>query len=491
MLLDARQPPPTPERLAGCLATLPGAASPAGAAARVAAELHREGAVLVVLDDDPTGSQTVAGVPLLLRFGDDDLAWALSTGSDVVFALTSSRALPEREAVAINRTLAERLATVARGLGADPRIVSRSDSTLRGHFPAEVDAVAEGLRAAGEPPVDGILLCPAFPEAGRVTIGSVHCVQRDGELIPVAETEFAQDPVFGYEESDLRDWAAERTGVAREQIGYVNLADIRLGGAVRVAELLCEVRGGQVVVLDAVTREDLEVLALGVAEAEREGRRFVCRTGPSFVSARAGRALPEPLDGSALAAVAAGDADMGAVRHGLVVVGSHTELTTRQLVRAVARHGLARIELDVAAVARPHDRDAEIARAATATASALACGDVALATSRQLADDAGVAGKAAIASALVAVVERVVASVTPAFLVAKGGITSHELAEKALHAGRATVLGQLFPGQVSVWRLEDGPHAGLPYVVFPGNVGDVDALAATVGRLRGGTRALS
>jgi uncharacterized protein YgbK (DUF1537 family) len=471
MLLGTRQPP-APERIALQLAQLPPAAAPADACERVAAELHREGGVVVAFDDDPTGSQTVAGVPLLLRFEDADIEWALASGSDVVFALTNARALAEPEAVALTRSLAARFAAVAQRHGAELHVVSRSDSTLRGHFPAEVDAIADGLHDAGAPPVDAVLLCPAFPEAGRITIGGVHCLRRDGALVPVAETEFARDPVFGYAESDLRDWVAARTGADRSAVGYVSLADIRLGGAARVAELLGEARDGQVVVLDAAAREDLELLALGVAEAEREGRRFLCRTGPSFVSARAGRRLPPPLG------------DIAAAGHGLVVVGSHTELTTRQLACAAERHALACVELDVAAVVDPVRRDREIDRAADALAAALAHGDAALATSRALLPDAGVARKAAIAAAVVAVVERVVAAARPAFLVAKGGITSHDLAEKALGAGRATVLGQLFPGQVSVWRLDDGPHAGLPYVVFPGNVGGEETLGEALARVK-------
>jgi uncharacterized protein YgbK (DUF1537 family) len=457
-------------------------AEPASTAAireLVEGALRAAHATLAVLDDDPTGSQTVADVPLLLRFDDDDLDWALTCDAGLLFALTNARALAEPDAVALTRALAARLAAAARRHGRSLRVVSRSDSTLRGHFPAETDAIAEGLRDAGAASFDAVLLCPAFPEAGRVTVDGVHCVRRDdGALVPVAATEFAHDPVFGYAESDLRDWVAARTGAPREAVGHVALADVRDGGPARVAELLGRARDGQVVVLDAAAREDLDVLALGVAEAEAAGRRFLIRSGPSFVAARAGRALPPPLDPGAIAPPEG---------HGLLVVGSHIALTTRQLRRAAERHALKPIELDVAAVGGPDSGRAEreVERAAHALTAALARGDAALATSRTLAADAGVAAKARIAAAVVAVVERTVARARPAFVVAKGGITSHDLAQKALGAGRATVLGQLFPGKVSVWRLEDGPHVGLPYVVFPGNVGDEHALAEALGRLKG------
>lgn len=444
-----------------------------------------DGAVLAVLDDDPTGSQTVAGVPLLLRVEQSDVEWALGTGSDVVFALTNSRALVEREAVALTRRATRALAIAAQAADRELALLSRSDSTLRGHFPAEVGAIADEMDALGHPPYDGIVLCPAYPEAGRVTIGGIHSVQRDGQLVPVAETEFARDPVFQYEHSDLRAWAAWRAGVDVQSICHVTLDDLRSGGAARVAQLLAApALGGQprIIVLDAATPGDLDVAVAGIVAAERSGRRFIYRTGPSFVAARAGRAPSEPL------ARRGRGAPPAAGPGGLVVIGSHTELTTRQLAAAVERHRLRIVELDVRAIVEPRRRGAECRRAAAALVAALGRHDVALVTSREVmtaADpDESAALKAAIASALVEVTRAAVQARAPRWVVAKGGITSHDVAASALGANRATVLGQLFPGKVSVWRLEDGPRAGLPYVVFPGNVGDVAALGDTLERLQ-------
>lgn len=432
---------------------------------------------IAVLDDDPTGSQTVADVPLLLRFEEDDVAWALDGGADLVFALTNSRALPEAQAIALNRALAARLAAAARRRGRALRLVSRSDSTLRGHFPAEVLAIVDGLRDAGAEPPDAVLLCPAFPEAGRVTVGGVHYVRRDGTLVPVAETEFARDPVFGYRDSDLRAWAADRMDVARAEVMHVPLNDVRAGVA-RIAQRLREASGGRIVVLDAATHEDLQLLARGVVAAERDGQRFLCRTGPSFVAPLAGRSVPKPI-----APVAPRPGP------GLVVVGSHTAITTRQLTYAVEHHRLALVEISTTAVADSRRRERELARVVREVAAALREGDVALATSRALlrAESPAASAKlsATVSAALVAAVRRIAADVQLAFLVAKGGITAHDLAASALGAGRATVAGQVFPGQVSVWRLHESEHAEMPFVVFPGNVGNVDALAEVIGRLRG------
>ncbi len=64
----------------------------------------------------------------------------------------------------------------------------------------------------------------------------------------------------------------------------------------------------------------------------------------------------------------------------------------------------------------------------------------------------------------------------PGYLIAKGGITSHDLAMHALGGRRIEVLGQLLPG-VPLWRLgQESRRPGLLYVVFPGNVGGPAAM---------------
>ncbi|HEX7292137.1 MAG TPA: four-carbon acid sugar kinase family protein [Conexibacter sp.] len=429
-------------------------------------------AKLVVLDDDPTGSQTVRDVPLLLRFEPADVRWALEQPSDVVFALTNTRALPEAAAVALTRAVAARVWDAAAELGISVRFVSRSDSTLRGHYPAEIEALAAGLADCGAPPFDATLLCPAFPEAGRVTVDDLQLLQRDGVRVPVGETEFARDPVFPYATSDLREWVAARhraRGATPPRVAHVTLAQAREGTDAVARQLDAVARDGAVVVLNAETPADLATLAAGARAAERDGRRFAYRTGPSFASALAGRSTPAPI-----VQPAAG------VGHGLVVVGSHTDLTTAQLARASARRRLHSVELDAA--------EPEVARAVDEAAAALDEADVALVTSRALVTGADpqatVALKARIADAVVATVAGVLERVRPRFVVAKGGITAHDVAARAFDGGRATVLGQLFPGLVSVWRLEDSRRApGMPYVVFPGNVGGEESLADCIARL--------
>lgn len=75
-------------------------------------------------------------------------------------------------------------------------------------------------------------------------------------------------------------------------------------------------------------------------------------------------------------------------------------------------------------------------------------------------------------------------SVCPRYLIGKGGITSSDLDSEALGVRKAQVFGQIIPG-VPVWRLgKESKYPGLPYIVFPGNVGDADALASAIKILR-------
>jgi uncharacterized protein YgbK (DUF1537 family) len=176
--------------------------------------------------------------------------------------------------------------------------------------------------------------------------------------------------------------------------------------------------------------------------------------------------------------------------HGLIVVGSHVALTSRQLTAARARGGLAEVELDVGAVTEPARRDAHVAAVARHVTDALGGSDVLLMTTRALARGADAADSLRIARAVSAAVVEVVRSARaarPAWVIAKGGITSHDVAARGLGIRRADVLGQMQTGIVSVLRpIEAAPEAvGIPYVVFPGNVGDETTLAYVIDVLRG------
>ncbi len=460
-----------------------------GAALRASIRAMRaaDGMLLGVLDDDPTGSQAVHDVQVVTVLDDDVYQAALGGAARTCFVLTNSRSVGERDAARLTTRAARGLVAAARRLGAPIDLVSRSDSTLRGHVLAEVAALAAVRREATGRAVDAVLLVPAFIEAGRLTAADIHWARTPSGLVPVGETEFARDPVFGYAASDLRAFVAEKSGgaIGRDGIASIGLADIRTGGPSRVRELLAGLHDGTWVVVNAVEYSDLETVACGVRAAERAGKSFLFRTGPSFVRALAGLEPKPPLRGEQLVA------GPGRGQHGLIVVGSHVAQTSRQVADLRARGGTAGVELDVPAVIG--GTSDVVAAAARRVTDALGRSDVLLYTSRAFVAGGGadpLAAGRAVSAALARIVRQALAA-RPAWIIAKGGITSHDVATRGLGIRRAVVTGQILPGLVSVFRPVDAaPEAmGMPYVVFPGNVGDDQALAHVAAILTDGHRA--
>lgn len=479
-------------RRSAALAVPPGLDIPAlvlpDARARIRASRAAEGRRTAVLDDDPTGSQTVHDVTLVTALEADEYASALGETGATCFVLTNSRSLSAGRAARLTTEVAADLLAVSRRLGAPLDLVSRSDSTLRGHVVEEVDALLAAHRRVTGTEIDGVLFAPAFFEAGRFTAGDVHYATVGGTPVPVSATEYARDPSFGYTTSDLPRFLAERSGgrVAATDVRSIGLADIRRGGPDRVAEILGSVTGGAYVVVNATEDADLDVVVLGLIEARRRGRTFVHRTGPSFVRALAGIEPRPPLTPSDIWPAAR------RTGHGLLVVGSHVGLTNDQVGVVLERRHMVTVELSAHALLDPEERESHVSSAATHVVQALASSDVLLMTSRVLVRADGPEANLAIArtvsASLTGVVRQSLAA-RPAWVVAKGGITSHDVAVHGLGIRRATVLGQVLPGLVSVVRpVEAAPGAvGVPYVVFAGNVGDAATLAQAVELVAGPT----
>jgi uncharacterized protein YgbK (DUF1537 family) len=439
------------------------------------------GPKIAVLDDDPTGTQTVHGVPVLTTWSVEDLRWALEQPSPTFYALTNSRSLPEDEATALNREAASNLAAAAKQAGTDFVVTSRGDSTLRGHFPAETDALEEGTGK-----VDGVILCPCYLEAGRLTADDTHWVRQEDLLVPAGETEFARDASFGYASSDLREWVEEKTAgrFRASEVVSVGLPDIREGGPGRVSEILRGVNDGAPVVVNAISPADLEVFVLGLLDVEEGGKRFIYRTGPSFVRVRGGIPEKGPLDREELYRRRPHRG------HGLVLVGSHVALTTRQLAEALKLDGVLGVELSVPRLLESGEREGELRRVAAEVNAGLAASEVAVYTSREVVGGGrgrtGFEVGKAVSDALVEVMQRVDRNLPLAFVVAKGGITSSDVGTRGLGVRRAEVAGQMLPGIISVWVLpEESVFPGLPYVIFPGNVGGPDSLGRVIEILRG------
>ena len=404
----------------------------------------------IVLDDDPTGTQSASGVTVLLE-SDADLLTEALRHADSVYVQTNSRALDEAAAVALAGRIRADGEAAAERLGDSVRFVLRGDSTLRGHVFTETAVFLDD---------DAVMLfVPAFPAGGRTTLGGMHRVRVDGQDVPAHETEYADDPVFGFSTAILVDYVREASG---RQGVHVPL-DVVRGDPQALASALADAVTGSVVIPDVLDDEDVRRVAIAVETATRDGRRIVVRSAAPLAAELAGVAsrglLDVPLE------VAAGPT--------LLVCGSHTSGATAQLEPVVRAWGAPTV-VDTAAALE--DPEAAGRAAAEAARARMAGGDrlVVVASERQRAvhHDTLDHGERVMRALTTAV--RLLAEGTPV-VVAKGGITSAEVARTGIGATAATVLGQVLPG-VSVWRMNAHDGHDVLYVVVPGNVGGPDTL---------------
>lgn len=317
-----------------------------------------------------------------------------------------------------------------------------------------------------------------FLSGGRQnTINDIHYVSQGQQLIPAADTAFAKDVVFGYCNSDLKRWVEEKTQgqISAKSVRSLSLEDIRKDGPDHIAEKMAECKPGSVCVVNAADYRDLEVVTLGLLQARQGGRLFLFRTATSFVRVRAGL-TSRPL-------LTADEMNVTGNTGGLVIVGSHVPRSSQQLGH-VLQHGNVRgIELNVNKILSPQARNEEIRRSVEFIENALSQGqDVVVYTSRKLITGRDNEGSLSIGRQISQGLVEIVSSmdVRPRYILAKGGITSSDIATQALGIVRAHILGQILSG-VPVWQ--SGPESKFPdmsYIVFPGNVGSTDAISEVV-----------
>ena len=444
----------------------------------IRAAIEKRGEKTVVIDDDPMGTQSVANVSLLTEWPVSAIAEELENGLRGVFLLTNSRSMPVGEAVDTVTQAGRNLRAALERAGESPIVISRIDSTLRGHYPAELEALTEVF----DRPSALQIIIPFFFEGGRYTINDIHYLAQGDLLTPVGHTEFARDAALGYKSSNVREWVEEKTQgrIPAGQVATVSLETIRVGGPERVAQQLLSLRDAKVCFPNAASMRDIEVFTLGTMLAEKRGGQFFYRSSASFLQVRGGLESRPLLSSSDLEA-AEGEG-------GLIVVGSHVNVSTNQVAHLLEQQEVVGIEVTVANLIDEATKSAEIARVAEKMNDGLRRGlDVAVFTSREtllaLGGDASLLAGSRISSGLSDIIRLV--ETRPRYLVAKGGITSYDIATRSLGVKRAMCIGQILPG-VPVWELgEPSRFPGLKYVAFPGNMGDSDWLSEVVAKLGG------
>ena len=429
---------------------------------------------IIVIDDDPTGSQTVHSCLLLMKWDVATLKQGLEDSVPIFFILSNTRAMSPDEAAATTKEICQNLSQAIAEVGTENfLVVSRSDSTLRGHYPVETDVIARELGG-----FDAHFLTPAFFEGGRITMDNVHYLMVDGQKTPVAETEFARDSVFGYSHSYLPDYVAEKTQgkISADSVVKFSLADIRNG---EVEQRLLELNGNRCVVVDGENQSDFDLFAKAILRATSQGKRFLFRSAASLLTSLAQLdRQPTPPE------------KMGRYRPtdkpGVVLIGSHVQKTTQQLNRLL-EEDVTGIEVDVVRLRdRPETKAAILEETLTAIERAFAEGQTPVVyTSREELSFNDVQQRLQFGKDVSALLMEVVRGLPDSisFLISKGGITSNDVLSVGLNLTLARLLGQIIAG-CSVIRTEPThPYPNLPVVLFPGNVGDRDSLAAVWQRL--------
>ncbi len=432
---------------------------------------------IIVLDDDPTGSQTVHSCLLLTRWDVETLRMGLADESPIFFVLTNTRALTPTQADAVTREVCQNLKqAIALENVQDYLVVSRSDSTLRGHYPVETDAIAEELG-----PFDAHFLTPAFFEGGRLTRDSIHYLLVNGVETPVHETEFARDSVFGYSYSYLPDYVEEKTSsrISANTVERFLLSDIRNGSLERLLHL----HNNQCAAVDAEEQADLNRFAADVLAAAAQGKKFLFRSAASLLTALA-KLPPQPVAAE----------DMAQYRRqgkpGIVLVGSHVKKTTEQLNHLLQVPGTVGVEVDVAQLL-DEPSSAQINHILDQTLQKIHTihnegKTPVIYTSRQELTFEDIQTRLNFGSTVSALLMDIVRGLPTdiGFLISKGGITSNDTLSSGLALTFARLLGQILPGCSIVCTPQDHPQfPNLPVVLFPGNVGDVDGLATAYQRL--------
>lgn len=436
---------------------------------------------IVVLDDDPTGAQTVQGVSVYTRWDKEAITAGFREPASLFFILTNSRGLTRAETIRIHTDIGATLAAVAGETGKDYILISRSDSTLRGHFPAETAALKASIEACSAKRFDAEILVPFFKEGGRFTIGNIHYVREGDLLTPAGQTEFAKDRSFGYLSSQLGEYVEEKTAgqFKKADCLYISLEDIRNEQIESITRQLLSAGHFNKVIVNAVDYVDIKIFALAFIAAVLQGKTFLFRSAA---------AVPKVLGGIADAPLLTREQlmDQGAANGGLIVVGSHVNKTTRQFeALQQCRKVPAFIEFDQHLVVRENGLRDETARVAAEAERQIRNGQTVVVYTRRQRFDPGSEDKEAqlqvsvrISDAVAGVVGRL--AVRPGFIIAKGGITSSDIAIKGLGIQRARVMGQIKPG-VPVWQTGgESRFPGLPYIIFPGNVGDTNTLTEIV-----------
>lgn len=434
-----------------------------------------QGKKIVVLDDDPTGTQTVYDIPIYTRV-DYEIIQKIFQDNNIkaFYILTNTRSMSKEKVMELDSKIARNIDLVSKRTGIDYELIVRGDSTLRGHFPLELNIIKDNISKK----IDGYFLIPFFQEGGRITVDDVHYVKENNTFIPVGETQFARDHTFGFTSSNLKDYVEEKTNclVLKDQVVSISLEELRSNSSAVFNEIMD--LNGRICIVNAENYSDIQAFVNGLIKAEYQGKNFLFRTAASFVKSRIGLKDNGLLDGNTLNIIDN--------RGGLIVAGSYVNKTSQQINHLMKETSIYSIEIDVLSILTESDNSNIIKKISQKIDENIIRGiDTLIYTSRSVILGNDNTPNLDIGNKISLYLAKIVKQLkeAPAFIVAKGGITSSDIATEGLNIEEAIVCGQIANG-VLVWKSgRESKFYGLVYVVFPGNVGDEDELTNVIRRL--------
>nr|YP_002049123.1 hypothetical protein PCC_0475 [Paulinella chromatophora]ACB42913.1 hypothetical protein PCC_0475 [Paulinella chromatophora] len=444
---------------------------------------------IVIIDDDPTGSQTVNDCPLLLRWDQSILRVNLRGNYQFLFILANTRGMIASEAADTILKICQSIkqALLSESIK-DWLLISRGDSTLRGHFPLEIDSINTELG-----PFQATFFVPSFLEGKRRTVNGVHLLNS----LPVHKTPFACDHLFDFDTSFLPNFIEKKSHCRLIASNIVQINVKLLNRAISndvvlniLKYQLMSLTNNAFVTVDAESYEQLRVFSLLIKKVcfpeywNGIRKNFLFQTAAGFIASlvdfRFQQILPIYLSKLRRKSYT------GKILPGLIVVGSYIPLADAQLDALLADPGCVGVELPIAKLINlikqplPTEIVIRLERQWFQELQEILVMErtPVLFTSRgELTFDSS-EERLQFGYNLAQLMARLVSALAPqlGYLISKGGITSHILLAEGLNLGWVYLDGQILPGLSMVRQLEDvwvsQCFKGLPILTFPGNLGD-------------------
>ncbi len=433
----------------------------------------------VVIDDDPTGSQTVQDCLLLLKWDCSTLVKGFESKSNLFFILANTRSLSENDAKSTIEEICKNIKAVIASQVNEEEIIfiSRGDSTLRGHNFLEPSALNSCLG-----PFDATFHIPAFIEGKRLTINGSHFVDKT----PINQTIFARDKIFGYETSNVKSLLFQKSNsqINIEDIQNLLLSDIEILNDEEnniVFKKLKNLNKNKHVIVDVENYSQLNKFALVMKKLTKQ-KKFLFRTAASFISSISEKKSVPKVE-TFFSNLRIKDKEKSFLP-GLIVVGSYVEISTLQLKNLLEISNCNPIELDVLEFFKITSSENSYKQRNLFKNNFLKeirfsfekGKTPVLFTSRKF-FSLDYSEQFNFYNSLSCFIAELVADLKYeiGYLISKGGITTNMILSNGLNADYVYLEGQILTG-ISVVTCKLKNDEKLPIVTHPGNIGNKDSL---------------